>query len=58
MKAIGGLIVFGVMFTLAYLVGAFICWDFNPGNWDMFARVMVAIMGAFLGLMLAGGVIA
>lgn len=58
MKAIGALVVFGVMFLLAYLVGAFVCWDFNAGNWDAFARVMVGFLGAFAGAIAAGGVLA
>jgi hypothetical protein len=58
MKAIGALIVFGVVFTLAYLVGAFICWDLNAGNWDPFARVMVGIIGTFASLLGSAEVLA
>lgn len=49
MKAIGALIVFFALFVMAYLVGAFICWDFNAGNWDIFPRLMVGIIGSFVG---------
>ncbi len=32
---------------LLYLTGAFIAWDFNPGNWPQEGRFLLALMGLF-----------
>jgi hypothetical protein len=33
------------MFPAVYLIASFVAWDFNPGNWDAIARLLV-VFGA------------
>jgi hypothetical protein len=40
------------VFPSVYLLGAFIAWDFNPGNWDASARAFVV----FFAIWIAAGV--
>ena len=54
MKAIAALIVFWIIFGMVYLLGAFICWELNPGNWDTVARIMVGFLGFFAAAWTAG----
>jgi len=53
MKAIGFLIVFTFIELLFYGVGAFIAWDWNPGNWLTEARFMIGICGTFTAALFA-----
>lgn len=43
-KILGFLVIAAVVLGLPYLAGAFILWNFNPGNWDTGAR-SVCIFG-------------
>ncbi len=47
MKAVGFLIVFTFIELLFYGVGAFVAWDWNPGNWLVEARFMIGVCGTF-----------
>jgi hypothetical protein len=31
-----------------YLLGSFVAWDFNPGNWDQFGRYMIAMLSIMM----------
>jgi hypothetical protein len=37
---------------LFYLMGSFMAWDFNPGHWDVFGRVMGCFFGTMLSIVL------
>ena len=38
------------VFALGYLVGAFMAWELNPGEWDAAARSMGGVLFAAMGL--------
>jgi hypothetical protein len=31
-----------------YLLGSFVAWDYNPGNWDQFGRYMIAMLSIMM----------
>lgn len=33
--------------AIPYALGAFVLWDMNPGNWNVFARLLVAFTAAW-----------
>jgi len=33
-----------IIVALSYLIGAFVAWDFYPGNWDSFGRYLIAVL--------------
>ena len=35
-------------YIMCYLVGAFINWDYNAGNWSEFARFSVVLLWGFV----------
>lgn len=37
---------------MAYLIGSFLCVDFNPAEWTMDMRSLMSIFGMVFGLML------
>lgn len=45
-KLMSALLVIAAPFAV-YLVGAFIMWDLNAGNWDIGARFFVGVFGVF-----------
>ena len=42
------------LMLLFYLMGAFIEWDINPGNWAEGARFIIAIIGVLVSVFLGG----
>lgn len=41
------------VFASGYLLGAFMAWDWNPGNWDSSARSLGGLMLGALGVIAA-----
>lgn len=37
---------------LTYMIGGFIAWDFNPGNWDEFGRFLIALLNVIFSILL------
>jgi hypothetical protein len=33
---------------IGYVVGSFISWNLNPGQWDLFARMIIGVVVLFL----------
>ena len=42
---------FAIGFAAVVLLGAFITWDINPGNWDWGARYLVGFVGVVVGVL-------
>lgn len=38
---------------IVYLLGCFIGWDFNPGNWDSFGRAFIGFFMVWVGAIAA-----
>lgn len=55
-RFIGWIIMFIILSGLAYAVGAFIAWDYNPGNWEPWARIFTLLTG-FIGFLVWSGLI-
>jgi hypothetical protein len=53
-KVLEAIILFLILNLLVYLMVAFIAWDFNPSNWGMDSRALIA----FMWLVLGGGLVA
>ena len=54
MKAALGLIAFFGVYAVAYVLGAFVFWDFNAGNWPTEGRVLAALIGTIMSTAAAG----
>lgn len=39
---------------LTYVLGAFVAWDLNAGNWSFDGRMMTAMVGVVIGMCLVG----
>ena len=37
-----------VILSMTYLVGSFVAWDLNPGNWDSIGRYLTVLAGILL----------
>ena len=49
---------FALGFSLPYLAGAFVAWDFNPGDWGPRWRYIIGVLGTICGCVgatVAGG---
>ena len=55
-KLIAGLILTALVWAFGYGVFAFMCWEANPGNWDISARGMMASICAIITVFVFGGV--
>lgn len=47
LEAVG---LFLIINLLVYFIVAFIAWDFNPSNWGMDSRALIAFMWIVLGI--------
>ena len=43
-KLILSVLASAISVALVYIVGAFMAWDFNPGNWDIVFRFVIGIV--------------
>lgn len=43
-----------IIFLLIYLIGAFICADFNISHWTIQQRGLTALVGGTMGIIVAG----
>lgn len=55
-RFLGWIVMFVVLSALAYSLGAFVAWEYNPGHWDPFSRVFTLIVG-FVGFLVWSGLI-
>lgn len=45
--------IFAAVMLLGYLLGSFVLWDYNPGNWGYIDRAITIFVSVFLALGLA-----
>lgn len=53
-KAITALILSALVWAFGYGAFAFMCWEANPGNWDMGARGLMALLCTLLSFVVFG----
>lgn len=49
MKTVRALGIFALIFLAAYLIGSFVAWDLDPGEWATGARAFVAFVATAFG---------
>ena len=51
-KLVYNIMMFAIGFIGMYLLGAFIAWDINAGNWNDAGRYMIGCLGCIIGAVL------
>lgn len=46
-------ITFIAALVFGYLIGAFVCWDINAGNWFTEVRTVIAFLSVCVGVVIA-----